>query len=207
MARRITSNSFVSLDGIMQAPGGAEEDTDNGFVHGGWSVGYFDEKVGEAVDEWMSARGDLLLGRRTYEIFANYWPTEQGFAEGGDIAEVMSTATKYVVSTSLDRLDWEPNVLINQDVVERIRELKAGVGPELQVHGSSVLLQTLLKHGLIDHMQIIIMPCVIGTGKRLFGEGVAPTGMKVVDISTTERGVIIARYEPGENIPYGQMGN
>jgi len=206
MARRITVNTFVSLDGVMQAPGGPDEDRDGGFEHGGWSVGYFNDAVGEAVGEWMSAGGDLLLGRRTYEIFANYWPSDQIDEGDRDAAEPLNAATKYVVSTTLDRLDWEPNVLISDNVVERIREIKAGEGPDLQVHGSSVLLQTLLKHGLVDWMQVIIMPCVLGDGKKLFGDGVAPTGMTAVETRVAENGVIIARYEPGAEIPYGQMG-
>ena len=209
MARRITSNTFVTLDGVMQGPGGPDEDRDGGFTHGGWSVGYFDEGVGNAVDQWMnkiSPNGDLLLGRKTYEIFANYWPSEQIDEADRDIANPLNAATKYVVSESLSSLSWGPNVLINGDVVGRLAEIKTGDGPDLQVHGSSVLLQTLLKHGLIDFMQVIIMPCVLGTGKKLFGEGIAPTGMKVVEIDTTHGGVVIARYEPGETIPYGQMG-
>ena len=209
MARRITSNTFVTLDGVMQGPGGPDEDRDGGFTHGGWSVGYFDEGVGNAVDQWMnkfSPNGDLLLGRKTYEIFANYWPSEQIDEADRDIANPLNAATKYVVSESLSSLSWGPNVLINGDVVGRLTEIKSGDGPDLQVHGSSVLLQTLLKHGLIDFMQVIIMPCVLGTGKKLFGDGIAPTGMKVVEIETTPAGVVIARYEPGETIPYGQMG-
>ena len=209
MARRITSNTFVTLDGVMQGPGGPDEDRDGGFTHGGWSVGYFDEGVGNAVDQWMnkfSPNGDLLLGRKTYEIFANYWPSEQIDEADRDIANPLNAATKYVVSESLSSLSWGPNVLINGDVVGRLTEIKSGDGPDLQVHGSSVLLQTLLKHGLIDFMQVIIMPCVLGTGKKLFGDGIAPTGMKVVEIETTSGGVVIARYEPGETIPYGQMG-
>ncbi|MEZ4495297.1 MAG: dihydrofolate reductase family protein [Thermomicrobiales bacterium] len=209
MARRITSNTFVTLDGVMQGPGGPDEDRDGGFTHGGWSVGYFDEGVGNAVDQWMnkfSPNGDLLLGRKTYEIFANYWPSEQIDEADRDIANPLNDATKYVVSESLSSLSWGPSVLINGDVVGRLTEIKSGDGPDLQVHGSSVLLQTLLKHGLIDFMQVIIMPCVLGTGKKLFGDGIAPTGMKVVEIETTPGGVVIARYEPGEAIPYGQMG-
>ena len=209
MARRITSNTFVTLDGVMQGPGGPDEDRDGGFTHGGWSVGYFDEGVGNAVDQWMnkiSPNGDLLLGRKTYEIFASYWPSEQIDEADREIANPLNDATKYVVSESLSSLSWGPNVLINGDVVGRLTEIKSGDGPDLQVHGSSVLLQTLLKHGLIDFMQVIIMPCVLGTGKKLFGEGIAPTGMKVVEIETTPAGVVIARYEPGETIPYGQMG-
>ena len=209
MARRITSNTFVTLDGVMQGPGGPDEDRDGGFTHGGWSVGYFDEGVGNAVDQWMnkiSPNGDLLLGRKTYEIFANYWPSEQIDEADREIANPLNDATKYVVSESLSSLSWGPNVLVNGDVVGRLTEVKSGDGPDLQVHGSSVLLQTLLKHGLIDFMQVIIMPCVLGTGKKLFGEGIAPTGMKVVEIESTSGGVVIARYEPGETIPYGQMG-
>ena len=209
MARRITSNTFVTLDGVMQGPGGPDEDRDGGFTHGGWSVGYFDEGVGNAVDQWMnkiSPNGDLLLGRKTYEIFANYWPSEQIDEADREIANPLNDATKYVVSESLTSLSWGPNVLVNGDVVGRLTEIKSGDGPDLQVHGSSVLLQTLLKHGMIDFMQVIIMPCVLGTGKKLFGDGIAPTGMKVVEIETTSGGVVIARYEPGETIPYGQMG-
>ena len=209
MARRITSNTFVTLDGVMQGPGGPDEDRDGGFTHGGWSVGYFDEGVGNAVDQWMnkiSPNGDLLLGRKTYEIFASYWPSEQIDEADREIANPLNDATKYVVSESLTSLSWGPNVLINGDVVGRLTEIKSGDGPDLQVHGSSVLLQTLLKHGLIDFMQVIIMPCVLGTGKKLFGDAIAPTGMKVVEIDTTHGGVVIARYEPGETIPYGQMG-
>lgn len=210
MARRITTNTFVSLDGVMQAPGGPDEDRDGGFTHGGWSVGYFDEGVGAAVDHWMnhvSPNGDLLLGRKTYEIFANYWPSEARAGEDEEIAAPLNNATKYVVSESFDSLAWQPNVLINGDVVAKLREIKEGDGPDLQVHGSSVLLQTLLQHSLVDYMQVITMPCVLGSGKKLFGDGVAPTGMKVVEIQTTPSGVVIARYEPGEDIPYGQMGN
>ena len=209
MARRITTNTFVSLDGVMQAPGGPQEDTDGGFTHGGWSVGYFDEGVGLAVDHWMnhvSPNGDLLLGRKTYEIFANYWPSELRSEDDEQIAEPLNNATKYVVSESLEALSWGPGVLVNGDVVARLREIKAGDGPDLQVHGSSVLLQTLLTHELVDYMQVIIMPCVLGAGKRLFEAGVTPTGMNVVEIQTTANGVVIARYEPGEVIPYGQMG-
>ena len=157
MARRITSNTFVTLDGVMQGPGGPDEDRDGGFTHGGWSVGYFDEGVGNAVDQWMnkfSPNGDLLLGRKTYEIFANYWPSEQIDEADRDIANPLNAATKYVVSESLSSLSWGPNVLINGDVVGRLTEIKSGDGPDLQVHGSSVLLQTLLKHGLIDFMQV-----------------------------------------------------
>jgi dihydrofolate reductase len=207
VARRITTNTFVSLDGVMQGPGGPQEDTDNGFEHGGWSVGYFDDGVGEAVGEWMSVGGDLLLGRRTYEIFAGYWPTGQVTDDDQTIANPLNAATKYVVSTTLDHLAWGPSLLIADDVVARIREIKAGDGPDLQVHGSSVLLQTLLRHGLVDWMQVITIPCVLGTGKKLFGDGLQAAGMRVVDIKTTPAGVIIARYEPGQEIPYGQMGN
>ena len=204
--RRITASTFVSLDGVMQVPGGKEEDTEGGFDHGGWSVGYFDDVVGQAMGEYMTPPFDLLIGRKTYEIFAGYWP---GAAEGDDaeIAKPLNDATKYVVSTTLTSVDWEPGVLINGDVVTEIKQLKAGDGPDIQVHGSSVLLQTLHANNLIDWHQLVISPVVIGTGKRLFGDGTVPAGLRLVDAKIAPSGVIIARYEPDGAIKYGQMGN
>lgn len=207
MARRITSSTFVTLDGVMQAPGGKEEDVDNGFEHGGWSVGYFDEAVGEAMTEYMAEPFDLLLGRKTYDIFAAYWPTQEVADEDTEIANPLNAATKYVVSTTLASVEWGPGVLIDDNVVERIREIKAGDGPDLQVHGSSGLLQTLLANGLLDYMQLVISPVVLGAGKRLFGSGTIPTGFKLLESRVTPSGVTILRLELGEEIKYGQMGN
>ena len=192
--RKIVTSTFVTLDGIMQAPGGPEEDDSGGaFKSGGWSVNYFDDTVGQAMDAVFAPKPDLLLGRKTYEIFAAYWPHSE---EPG--ADDLNNARKYVVSRTLDHVDWNNSVLVKgdggHDVVQEITRLKEIDGPELQVHGSSNLIQTLLKHDLIDEMHVLIFPVVIGNGKRLFGQGTNPSAFKLVDSRTSPSGVIIARY-------------
>ena len=196
--RKIVTSTFVTLDGITQAPGGPEEDesaVDGGgaFKSGGWSVNYWDGVLDEAMDAVFAPKPDLLLGRKTYEIFAAYWPHSE---EPG--ADDLNNAKKYVVSRTLDRVDWNNSVLVKgdvgHDVVQEITRLKEADGPELQVHGSSNLIQTLLKHNLIDEMHVLIFPVVIGNGKRLFGEGTNPSAFKLVDSRTSPSGVIIARY-------------
>lgn len=202
--RKIIVSTFLTLDGVMQAPGGAGEDDDGGFAHGGWSVNYWDERMGEIMTEFMgSAPLDLLLGRKTYEIFAAYWPhaTEE---EG---AAPLNNATKYVVSTTLASADWHPSVLIGEDVVERIAQLKGQDGPELQVHGSSRLIQTLITHDLVDEFRLLIFPLVLGDGKRLFGDGVVPAGLRLVDTKTSTTGVIVATYERAGDITYGTFAH
>ena len=199
--RKIIVSTFLSLDGIMQAPGGPGEDDAGGFAHGGWSVNYWDDRMGQIMDEFMGTRFDLLLGRKTYEIFAAYWPhasEEQGAAP-------LNNATKYVVSTPLASADWGPSVLIGQDVVEHITRLKQEDGPELQVHGSSQLIQTLIAHNLVDEYRLLIFPVLLGSGKRLFGDGVIPAGLRLVDTKTSTTGVIIAIYEPAGGINYGSF--
>ena len=188
--RKIFTTTFVTLDGIMQAPGGPEEDQAGGFNSGGWSVNYWDEMMGQAMDEIMGESPELLLGRKTYEIFAAYWPNA-GDEPGAD---VLNNARKYVVSRTLDRVDWNNSILIKGDAVKEIARLKAAGGADLQVHGSSNLIQTLLKHNLIDEMHLLIFPVVIGNGKRLFGEGTHPSGFKLLESKTTSTGVIIATY-------------
>jgi dihydrofolate reductase len=150
--------TFLSLDGVMQAPGGPEEDPDGGFEHGGWSVGYWDEQLDKAMGESMSPPFDLVLGRKTYEIFAAYWPHAD---EPG--ADLLNNATKHVASTTLDELRWENSRLIEGDVADDIRAIKEEDGPELQVHGSANLIQTLLEHGLVDEFRLKIFPLVLGT--------------------------------------------
>jgi dihydrofolate reductase len=199
--RKIIVSTFLSLDGVMQAPGGPGEDDAGGFAHGGWSVNYWDDRMGQIMDEYMGTPFDLLLGRRTYEIFAAYWPhasEEQGAAP-------LNNATKYVVSTTLASADWGPSVLIGTDVVEHITRLKQQDGPELQVHGSSQLIQTLIAHNLVDEYRLMIFPVLLGSGKRLFGGGVIPAGLRLVDTKTSTTGVIIATYEPAGGITYGSF--
>jgi dihydrofolate reductase len=196
--RKLVVNTFVSLDGVMQAPGGPEEDPTGGFEQGGWSVNFWDEQMMASMDEFMGKPFDLVLGRKTYEIFAAYWP----HSEASGAAE-LNRATKYVASRTLEKLDWEPSRLLEDDVPEAVARLKEEDGPELQVHGSSNLIQTLVRHGLVDQFRVFIFPVVLGTGKRLFGEGVPPGALNLVDSQIASTGVIMATYEPAGEIPIG----
>jgi dihydrofolate reductase len=202
--RNIVVSTFVTLDGVMQAPGGPEEDPTGGFTHGGWSVGYWDDVMGQAMGESMGKPFDLLLGRKTYEIFAAYWPNAP--AEEG--ADALNNATKYVVSTTLDKAEWQNSQLIRpgeRAVPEQIRRLKEQDGPEIQVHGSGQLIQMLIQHDLVDRYFLRIFPVLLGTGKRLFGNGAIPAGLRLVDSKTSTTGVIIATYERAGEIRYGSF--
>jgi dihydrofolate reductase len=198
--RKLVAVTQMTLDGVMQAPGGPEEDPTGGFELGGWSVGYFDDDLGQQIGESMSKPFDLVLGRKTYEIFAAHWPFDEG-----PIADAMNTATKHVASRTLDSVDWAGSKLIEGDVPTAVRSLKEGDGPELQVIGSSDLLQTLLANGLVDEFRMWIFPVVAGSGKRLFGDGAVPAGLKLVSSSTSASGVIVATYEPEGEIRKGSF--
>ncbi len=198
--RRLVVLSFITLDGVMQAPGGPEEDTTGGFKYGGWSVGYWDDSLAAAMGQQMSKPYDLLLGRKTYEIFAAYWPHAKD-----EFAAKINTARKYVVSRTLSRVDWQNSTLVNGDVPREIKRLKEQDGPELQVHGSGNLIQTLHKHSLVDELRLKIYPVALGTGKRLFAEGTIPAGLKLVDFKTTATGVIIATYQPAGAVKIGSF--
>ncbi len=200
--RKLVAVTFVTLDGIMQGPGGPGEDDSGGFKSGGWSVNYWDDMMGQAMDEVFAKKPELLLGRKTYEIFAAYWPTAKP-EEGGDD---LNKAKKYVVSKTLDKVDWQNSTLIKGDVVKEISKLKELDGPELQVHGSSNLLQTLLKHRLVDELYLKIVPVTIGKGKRLFGEETDPSGFKLVDSKISSTGVIIATYRQDGELKTGTFG-
>jgi dihydrofolate reductase len=197
--RKLLVTTFVTLDGVMQAPGGPEEDDEGGFAYGGWSVNYWDDAMGDVMSEIMSTPFDLLLGRKTYEIFASFWPTAP--EEAG--AKPLNDATKYVASRSRPELAWGPAVLLEGDVVERVGELKEGDGPELQVHGSANLIQTLLRHGLIDEFHVWQFPVVIGSGKRLFADGTVPAGLRLVDSTVSSTGVVIGTYGSAGEIVTG----
>jgi dihydrofolate reductase len=198
--RKLVVNTFVSLDGVMQAPGGPEEDPAGGFEHGGWSVTFWDDQMMQSMSEFMGKPFDLVLGRKTYEIFAAHWPNtdEPGAAE-------LNLATKYVASRTLDTLEWEPSQLLKGDVGEAVARLKEEDGPELQVHGSSDLIQTLLQAGVIDQFRVMTFPVVLGTGKRLFGEGAQPGALKLVDSQVSSTGVVMATYEPAGEVPIGSF--
>ncbi|HEU0165431.1 MAG TPA: dihydrofolate reductase family protein [Thermomicrobiales bacterium] len=200
--RKLVVNTFVSLDGVMQAPGGKGEDPEGGFDLEGWSVNYWDETMNAAMGDFMGKPFDLILGRKTYEIFASFWPNASE-AEG---AGPLNAATKYVASTTQKNLEWGPSELLGDDVVARIAELKRGDGPELQVHGSANLLQTLIAHDVIDEFRVLIFPVVLGKGKRLFEAGVPPRGYKLVASQVAASGVILTTYHLAGEIELGTFG-
>ena len=202
--RKLISNTFVSLDGVMQAPGGPEEDPSSNFKHGGWSAGYWDEMMGEVMDAATSRPFDLLLGRKTYDIFSAFWPLAEGDPEQGSMAKKLNSATKYVASRSLKKADWKTSHIL-QDAAKDVAKLKEGDGPEIQVHGSANLLQTLTKHNLIDEYRVWTFPVVLGSGKRLFEEGVPAGGLEVSDSKTSSTGVVIATYKPAGAIKGGSF--
>lgn len=190
---RIVVSEFLTLDGVMQAPGDPNEDRSGGFEHGGWQMAYFDDTFGNALMEVFAATGGLLLGRRTYEIFAAHWPKQP--AED-PLAGTMNGFQKYVVSTTLtEPLAWENSTLIG-DVPIEVAKLRKESGKDIQVIGSGELVQTLVRHNLVDAYQLMIHPLILGTGKRLFREGVPLTRLRLVDSKPTTTGVLILTYEP-----------
>lgn len=190
--RKLIVLSFITLDGVMQAPGGPEEDPTGGFRHGGWVFPYFDDFLGNVMDKQMNKPFDLLLGRRTYEIFAAHWPYVK--TEGDPIAAGINNARKYVASKTLENLEWSDSEIIKGDVPMTVRKLKEQEGPEIQVHGSSDLVQTLLKQDLVDELWLKIFPITLGMGKRLFAEGTISAGFKLLESKVSPNGVIIASY-------------
>lgn len=202
--RRLISTTFVSLDGVLQAPGGPEEDTSGGFALGGWTVPFFDEQVGEFMGRTMGVPFDLVLGRRTYDIFAGYWPTAP--AEEADAAQPLNDATKYVASRGRPNLTWERSQHIEGDVARGVTAIKQQDGPELQVHGSGDLLQTLIRARLVDEFRLLVFPVVLGSGKRLFGDGAVPIGLKLLEGSVSGSGVLMGRYEQAGEVATGSFG-
>lgn len=188
----------------MQAPGGPEEDTSGGFKHGGWVAGYWDDFLGSVMAEQMRGPFDLLLGRKTYEIFAAYWPHAGAETPG---AKQLNSARKFVVSTTLTKLDWANSTRISRNVPQAIRKLKEQSGPELQVHGSGKLIQTLLKYDLVDEFRLKVFPITIGTGKRLFAEGTIPIGFKLIEQKTSSKGVSVATYGRAGEVQTGSFAS
>lgn len=199
--RKIVLLTFVSLDGVMQAPGGPEEDPSEHFRFGGWTHSYFDEDMGGVMARQMGQPYDLLLGRKTYDLFASFWPRQDETANPG--AASLNRATKYVVSHGSPSLEWDNSVLINNDVIDEIKKLKAADGPMLQVHGSSNLIQSLLKNDLVDEFWLKIFPVTLGQGKRLFGDGTIPAAFKLQDTTVSASGVIAANYERSGEVKTG----
>jgi dihydrofolate reductase len=201
--RKLVVGAFTSLDGVVQAPGGPDEDRDGGFPHGGWLVPYFDEKFGEVMTEWTKRAGAFLLGRRTYEIFAGSWPNATDPAD--EIATALNTRPKFVASRTLEKVSWNNSHLLQGDVAREVAKLKAQEGGELQVHGSGGLLQTLLKADLVDTLRIWQFPVVLGTGKRLFGEGAIPVAFRLVESQQTRPGAVLHVYERAGKPRYGEV--
>ena len=199
--RELIATTFLTLDGVMQAPGGPGEDDDAGFAYGGWSARLWDDRMGEVMGGIMGKPFDLVLGRKTYDIFAGYWPN----APEGEIAKPLNDATKYVASRGRPELAWSPSVLIEGDVAEGVARLKEGEGPQLQVHGSGNLLQTLIRHNLVDRFYLWVFPVVVGPGKRLFADGTVPSALKLVDSVVSTTGVVIGTYEPAGEIVLGSF--
>ena len=187
--RNIVVLSFITLDGVMQGPGGPQEDTSGNFTHGGWTVPYFDEFAGKVMAEQMAGPADLLLGRKTFEIFAGYWPQHADEWPG------INRMTKYVASNTLASSDWENTVFLKGNAADKVRQLKGQDGPDLQVHGSSNLIQTLLENDLVDELWLKIFPLTLGTGKRLFDKGTIPASFTLVDSKTSPLGVIVASFK------------
>jgi dihydrofolate reductase len=201
--RKIITTTFISLDGVMQAPGGPEEDTAGGFAHGGWTFDFWDDPMGEIMDGFMHLPFDLLLGKRTYDIFAAYWPTAK---TDQLVAEKFNSTRKYVVSHTPMPLPWEHSFLVSGDVPAEIKKLKQDDRPDLWVHGSGDLIQTLLAHNLVARMHVWTFPITVGSGKRLFAEGTLPQSLKLVEGKISPKGVIIATYEPAGELKTGTVG-
>ncbi|MCL4364593.1 dihydrofolate reductase family protein [Patescibacteria group bacterium] len=197
--RKLVVITFISLDGVMQAPGGPKEDTSGGFKYGGWTFPYFDEFSGKMMGEQMKQPFSLLLGRKTFEIFSSYWPQhEQGWPG-------VNEAEKYAVSKKLKKITWKNTTLINKNVVEEIKKLKKKKGPDLQVYGSGDLVQTLLKHDLVDEFWLKIFPLILGKGKHLFGNGATPAAFELIGSKVSPSGVIFANYRRSGRIKTGSF--
>jgi dihydrofolate reductase len=201
--RRIVVATFTSLDGVMQAPGGAQEDPTGGFRLGGWTAPHFDAALGESMGEIFGRPFDLLLGRKTYDIFAAHWPYVSD--PNDPIADLFNQVTKYVASRSKPKLAWQNSRLLGDDVVAALKQLKGEDGPDLLVQGSSVLLQTLWQNDLVDEFSVLIFPLVLGKGKRLFGDGVVPAGLKLTKATSYPTGVIVANYQPDGAVRTGDF--
>src|SRR5512135_3757445 len=187
--RKVIVLEHISIDGVIQAPGGPDEDTSGGFAHGGWASPYSDAILGAALRRQMNMPFDLLLGRKTFEIWASYWP------QHADAWPGVSTATKYVASNTLTSSAWQPSVFLNGDIAEKVAKLKQQPGPDLNVWGSGTLVQTLMKHDLVDAFWLMIYPITLGSGKRLFADGTIPAAFKVTESKVTSKGVMVVNYE------------
>jgi dihydrofolate reductase len=195
--RKVIALDFITLDGVIQAGGGPEEDTSGGFAYGGWQVPYDDDALGAVMEKQMNLPFDLLLGRKTFEIWAQYWPHH------ADIWPAVNPATKYVASTTMTSHEWQPSVFLGADIAEQVTKLKQQPGPNLHIYGSANLLQTLMKHDLVDEFWLKIYPLTLGSGKRLFADGAIPAAFKVKEGHISPSGIIIVNYERAGEVTTG----
>jgi len=199
--RKLIVGTFLTIDGVMQAPGGPDEDRDGGFEHGGWSVKHWDEMMGKTITEQILQPEALLLGRRTYEIFAAHWPRVTD--PNDPVASKLNSIRKYVASRTLRKVEWHNSTLLPGDAAKAVARLKEQAGGEIQVAGSSNLIQTLLGHDLIDEFRLWVFPVMVGSGKRLFGDGTIPGAFRLVDTKASSTGVVIHRYERAGRLESG----
>ena len=197
--RRVIVLEFITLDGVIQAGGGPEEDTSGGFAYGGWQAPYSDDVIGTVMNRQMNMPFDLLLGRKTFEIWASYWPHH------ADVWPSVNPATKYVASNTMTSHEWQPSVFLSGDIAGKVSKLKQQRGPDLHVYGSANLVQTLMKHDLVDAFWLKIYPLTLGSGKRLFVDGTIPAAFKVTDSQVSPNGVIIVNYERAGAITTGSF--
>lgn len=197
--RRVIVISHITLDGVLQSMGGPGEDTSGGFAYGGWVIPYSDDVLGTIIRTEMNMPFDLLIGRKTFDIWAPYWPQHT------DIWPGVNTATKYIASNTITSHEWQPTVFLSGDVAEKISKIKQQPGPDLHVYGSGNLIQTLMKHDLVDAYWLKIYPITLGTGKRLFVEGTIPAAFKLTESKVCSKGVIVANYERAGAVTTGSM--
>ena len=201
--RPLVVTTFVTLDGVMQAPGGPGEDPSGGFSHEGWLVPHFDDALGEQISQWFTGAQDFLLGRTTYEIFYASWPK---MISDDPVSQGLNFKKKYVASRTLSSVEWETAELLQGDVGDAVRKLTTEDGGELQVHGSAGLIQTLLKEDLVDELRLVVFPVVLGEGKRLFGDGAIPRTWRLTAQATSSTGALMLSYQRGGEVETGTMG-
>ncbi|HVU12601.1 MAG TPA: dihydrofolate reductase family protein [Phototrophicaceae bacterium] len=198
--RKVIALEFITLDGVIQAGGGPDEDTSGGFAYGGWQAPYSDEVIGSVMNQQMHLPFDLLLGRKTFDIWEPYWPKHTDFWPEA------TTATKYVASNTVTSSEWQPTVFLSGDVAQKVSQLKQQTGPDLHLYGSAKLLQTLMKHDLVDEFWLKIYPLTLGSGKKLFADGTIPAAFKVTESQVSPNGIIIANYARAGAVSTGNLG-